>query len=433
VFAGLKPLRTRSKAAGVSLYPQRFKDSGGVPPFQKAVRGPSKRLRACFTPFPLSQKRVPFGAIMSLDIHPDCQRRLTERLVAVLPRIMVHNGKFLDYDSASALNELDSTLPESGKHREALTRFVGEFPFSQFVRGALQIEIYREQPYTEDKNPTPLTATERYRDVAAVAARFVTEFVSLPWKYTLTVALPHDIGNFFRRAVKTYALSTTVRIVTADDQFAAEYPPPPVPAGPLNYLRMATLANLMAGPQNEWDPNKAYLQVQVEGFIPLFGRTTPVEDGIGHIKSFFGLGIAHHLFDPEDKYGEPPTKEDLWIHRSTGGKWKFESSTDLDRAASSTLYGLAMNKALAKPQPDEQDVAFAKRTLDKIQPPFAAGAPSARILLASQWHFDSFGGSDEMLSYVQAAVVLEILLLGGHLKTGHRGSLQNRPTDRVQD
>jgi hypothetical protein len=24
-------------------------------------------------------------------------------------------------------------------------------------------------------------------------------------------------------------------------------------------------------------------------------------------------------------------------------------------------------------------------------------------------------------------------LLGGHLKTGHRGSLQNRPTDRDQD
>src|ERR1017187_6109982 len=29
-----------------------------------------------------------------------------------------------------------------------------------------------------------------------------------------------------------------------------------------------------------------------EGFIPMFGRTTPVEDGIGHVKSFFGLGIA---------------------------------------------------------------------------------------------------------------------------------------------
>jgi hypothetical protein len=323
---------------------------------------------------------------------------------------MVHNGKFLDYDSASALNELDSTLPESGKHREALTRFVGEFPFSDFVRGALQIEIYREQPYTEDKNPTSLTTIEPYRDVAAVAARFVTEFVSLPWKYTLTVALPHDIGDFFRRAVKTYALSNTVRIVTADEQFAAEYPPPPAPAGPLNYLRMATLADLMRGPQNEWDPNKVYLQVQVEGFIPLFGRTTPVEDGIGHIKSFFGLGIAHHLFDFERKYGEAPTKEDLWIHRNTGGKWEFESSTDLDRSASSTLYGLAMNRALAKPEPDEQDIAFVKRTLDNIQPPFATGAPSARILLASQWHFESFGGSDEMLSYVQAAVVLEILL-----------------------
>src|ERR1017187_6282248 len=51
---------------------------------------------------------------MSIEIHPDCQRRLTERLATVLPQILVHNGKFLDYDSASALTGLDSTLPEGG-------------------------------------------------------------------------------------------------------------------------------------------------------------------------------------------------------------------------------------------------------------------------------------------------------------------------------
>jgi hypothetical protein len=255
-----------------------------------------------------------------------------------------------------------------------------------------------------------LTTIEAYRDVAAVAARFVREFVSLPWKYTLTVALPHHIGDFFRRTLTTYALSTSVRIVTPDEQFAAEYPPPPAPAGPLNFFRMAALADLMRGPKNEWDQNRTYLQVQVEGFIPMFGRTTPVEDGIGHVKSFFGLGIAHHLFDFERKFGEPPTKEDLWIHRSAGGKWEFENSIDLDRSVSSTLYGLALNEAFAELKPDEQTIAFVKRTLDKIQPAFAACAPSARILLASQWHFESFGGSDEMLSYVQAAVVLEILL-----------------------
>jgi hypothetical protein len=30
---------------------------------------------------------------MSIDIHPDCQRRLAERLAAILPEIRIHNGK----------------------------------------------------------------------------------------------------------------------------------------------------------------------------------------------------------------------------------------------------------------------------------------------------------------------------------------------------
>ena len=41
---------------------------------------------------------------------------------------------------------------------------------------------------------------------------------------------------------------------------------------------------------------------------------------------------------------------------------------------------------------------------------FSAVPSPRRILLAAQWLFDSYGGTDEMLSFVQAAVVLEILL-----------------------
>ncbi len=346
---------------------------------------------------------------MSLDIHPDCQRRLAERLAIVLPQILVTNGRFVDYDSTLALIELDSTLPERGNLRESLTQFIGDSPFAAFVRGALQFEMWT-RPYTEERNPTPLPAIEEYRDVAQIATRLVKDFVSLPWKYTLTVALPHNIGDFFRRALQAYEVSTTVRIATAE-QFAAEYPPPPVPASPLNYPGAASLADIMLGFQNQWDPNKAYLQVKVEGFLPLFANTTPIEDGIDHIKSFFGLGIALGLFEFKRKYGDPPARENLWIHESKGGKWEYQNSTDLDRSASSTLYGLTLNGAFAeKFEPDEQDVAFAKRTLDKIQRAFAAGPQSARILLASQWYFESFGGANEMLSYVQAAVVLEILL-----------------------
>ena len=41
---------------------------------------------------------------------------------------------------------------------------------------------------------------------------------------------------------------------------------------------------------------------------------------------------------------------------------------------------------------------------------FSGGSKSELIVLASQWLFDSYTGSDELLNYVQAMVVLEILL-----------------------
>ena len=345
---------------------------------------------------------------MSVDIHPHCRDRLAERLTAVFPRITVNHGKFLDYGSTAVLAELDATLPEKGKLREVLSGFIGESPFSDFVRGAIQIEIYRNEPYTKAKNPTPLSEMAAYRDVAATAGRLVTDFLSLPWKYTLTIALPHDIGTFFSRILPTFAISTGIRIVTPDEQFMAEYPAPPS-QGSLNFSRLSTLASMLSGGP-EWDRDRAYLQIQVDGFIPLFERTAPLESGIGHIKSFCGLGMAHSLFAVNQRFGEPPAKEDLWIHRRIADKWEFENSTDLDRSVSSVLYHLTINEALDELGSDEQRRAFTKKALESILAVFSAGPLSARILLASQWHFDSFGDSDQMLSFVQAAIVLEILL-----------------------
>lgn len=350
---------------------------------------------------------------MSIELHRDCQGRLIERLAAVLPQIMVENGKFLNYESAAVLTEIDSTLPEKGKRqkiRETLSHFIGEFPFSDFVRGKIQLETYRNEPWTEAKNPTPLTEIAAYRDVAALAARLVAEFVSLPWKYTLTIALPHDIGAFFRKTLPMFALSTTVRIASPDARFTAEYEAPPAPLGLPNAFRLRSAADYLRGNHPEWEANRAYFQVQVEGFIPMFARSTPFEDGIGLIKSFFGLGIAHYLFTPEKRFGETPPREDLWIHRQVGDKWEYENSVELDHLVSSILYRFSVNEDFVGLEDNEKRQAVTQKVLDNMAAVFSTGPLAARLLLASQWHFESFGGADEILSFVQAAVVLEILL-----------------------
>lgn len=200
-------------------------------------------------------------------------------------------------------------------------------------------------------------------------------------------------------------------MVTPDEQLVVDYEvPSDVPWDAPSGSMLVALANMTLGSRAGWDRNRAYLQVQVEGFVPMFARTTPLEDGIGHIQSLFGLGIAHDLFAVERRSGETPPKRDLWIHRDVGGKWEFQDSADLDHSIPRVLDNVAMSKAYAEMESDEQRAAQARRTLETISTVFSAGPLSARLLLASQWHLESFSGSDEMLSFVQAAVVLEILL-----------------------
>jgi len=53
---------------------------------------------------------------------------------------------------------------------------------------------------------------------------------------------------------------------------------------------------------------------------------------------------------------------------------------------------------------------WARNILSKIASVFKQEHRSRRIILAGQWFFDSYCGVNELLSFVQTAVVMEILL-----------------------
>jgi hypothetical protein len=59
---------------------------------------------------------------------------------------------------------------------------------------------------------------------------------------------------------------------------------------------------------------------------------------------------------------------------------------------------------------EESKAVWATHCLADIAAAFSAGKKADSILLAGQWLFDSHAGHDELLSFIQAMVVLEILL-----------------------
>jgi hypothetical protein len=342
---------------------------------------------------------------MSLELHKDCRRRLVEELSAALSGIFVKNGRFLDFDSVRCLSGIDSILP-GGKLRETLAQYIGELPFSNFVQGALSTELYKTQQYIAQNEPVALSETDNYHDLAKGAERLVEQFASLPWKYTMTAALPFGISDFFLRTVGQVDISMGIKIVISDEQFASQYPLPnssaPTP------FRWLTLMELM-GEHYAWEPDKAYLQVEVSGFVPIFGSSTPLDDGIDYMKSFFGLGIALHIFKFEKRFGEAPPKQELWVHRMPNDTWEFERSVDLDRSVSDVLHNLAPED-FGGAIDYEPRRSLALHSLEQMRSVFSFEPRSSRLLLAAQWLFDSYSVSNAILALVQATVVLEILL-----------------------
>jgi hypothetical protein len=59
---------------------------------------------------------------------------------------------------------------------------------------------------------------------------------------------------------------------------------------------------------------------------------------------------------------------------------------------------------------DEQKQGWATFVLNNMAAIFSSEKMAEQIILASQWFFDSDATGDELLAFVQAMVVLEIIL-----------------------
>ena len=73
---------------------------------------------------------------------------------------------------------------------------------------------------------------------------------------------------------------------------------------------------------------------------------------------------------------------------------------------------MRFNDLDGKVDTDQRKIGWAVYQLRRMHSVFSSGDgdKGARIVRASQWFFDSHTGQDELLSFVQSMVVLEILL-----------------------
>lgn len=346
---------------------------------------------------------------MSLGLHDKCKQQLSEKIAEQLANINVQNRKFLDRKSSIYLFLAESVLPRTGKLKGRLEQYISETPIFDFVYETLSKELYEKQEFDSDTPLIKLIEIDDYKNSKEVAQRLVSDFESLPWEYTLFIKLPNGLGKFFSEHIKERSLSDSVKIITPNDDFAKKFP---LQSGieARDQSLAGGLGLFVLGKPQEWDPESGYLQVNVSGFIGRYGDTAPLEVASSLFKAFCGLAIALRLLTVSYKYRPTPSKEKFFIHRKVGERWEIERKHELEVATSDTYLDLVLHDLEGRLETDAKKVAWVRRILGLISCVFSNESKSRKLLLGSQWLFDSYCGKNELLSFVQTAVVLEILL-----------------------
>ena len=348
---------------------------------------------------------------MSLDLHTKCQAQLRASLANQLVHASVHYGKFLTPSSSAHLSQSEMVLPTNGPVHQRMLKFIGESPLVDFVTGTLARELFETQEFQGEKGPVSLNSLPRYADLPALADRLATEFNSLPWKYTITTPLPVAFSEIFCPNFRNLKLSETIVISRGDDAFANAFPMESgVEKRDQAIAGGGLMPSLLIKKKPAWNPNRAYLQVSVEGFIGKFTNTEPLIDAIGVLRAFYGLGLALYLFKPSPAYQAHPQREIFYIHRQVEAVWIIEDLQELESRHSEIVRDLKLHDLDGKLNTEALRLEWMKQQLAMMSSTFQAADRARNILLGAQWLLDSHCGSDELLQFVQAAVVVEILL-----------------------
>lgn len=346
---------------------------------------------------------------MSLGLHQNCRQQLILKIAEHLPQVRVQNRMFLERKSAVMLFLAESTLPQTGAIKNQLDEYIGEMPLFDFIYETLSRELYETQEYDSKSPSLPLTEVHGYENPTAVAERLVDEFNSLPWSYSLSIKCDNDFGQLFAQTIKNYQLGDSARLITPDDAHVAAYP---LTSGiEARDRSLSSGLSLLSIPTPQsWDRSSTYLQVNASGFIGKYGETAALESVVSFLKAFCGIGVALRLLKVNFTYRSAPTKAKFFIHRSIGNGWQIEGTHELDGSLSDTFHDLIFHSLEGKLDTDSSKTLWMTGRLNEISCVFQNNSKARKIRLASQWLFDSYGGKNELLSFVQTTVVMEILL-----------------------
>lgn len=339
---------------------------------------------------------------MPLGLHPKARDALLPYIRNFIDGAKVLHGTALSYSgSFMELLNAETKLPQSGPIREALSRYVSDHSVLDFIPEAIQTRL-KQLTYTEERNELPLIAALEIADVEVFSGQLLEEFESLPWPYWATINLPRSLADFITRLDQIHELSPQVRLI--HDQ--AEIGKTAAPDMSASNSLLTGLGGFF-GKTAKYSEERKALQLKVKGFVPQYGGSGTVDDTRSLMRSFFGIGVALEIFKFSYSPALPPSRQQITFRRFDHEEG-INPSHSLSDAETSAIYKLTVPADFITGSGEV--AAIARERLGSVSAILQNPDKHSLLLRACEWLFNSHVGDDPLLSFVQAMVVLEILL-----------------------
>jgi hypothetical protein len=320
----------------------------------------------------------------------------------------VSNQLFIDRKSIVDIFPAENILPRSGGVAAAIRSYVdADFPLTEFIYEYVTFLLADQFEFDAEKKATPLTQVGLFESSEDFAAFLVQKFESLPWRYLISIQLPGSISELLTTHQLERRLSDTMTICRATEQFEVSFPSKS--GNERRDRNVSGMLNLFAPAESHWVLGATYLMIEVEGFSGHFGKTIPLMHAESLIKAFCGLGIGLHLFKIAHSFRLSPAERNYLVHQKRGDDWEIFRKVSMDAAASGTFSDLALEDFDGELNEEALRRHWIESKLAEMEGVLSNMALAERVVLAAQWLFDSFGRSNDLLSFLQAMAVLEIL------------------------
>ncbi|RUO34290.1 hypothetical protein CWE11_06075 [Aliidiomarina sanyensis] len=343
---------------------------------------------------------------MPIGLDQRCLERLRGGLAEQIPEFKLHHGWSLDRSSLSGLFELEKALPNKMALKASLEMFINETPLFDYVYGELSKELHDFEEFDSESKQSSLIENPKYSDAEQLAARLISGFEELPRRYQFTFKLNSELSAHFHG--HEYKLTDSVRLIRPNAEFTELFPLVSGIPGRDRWLHGGGLLGLV-GPK-ELTGDSLYLQVESHGFVGKWTSTTPEESAVSVLKSVLGTCLAVRAFRQRYVYSPTTIKQRAYIHEWRDNRWRLYDSIELDESVSNIISELVLDDLDGTIDNDQKKRAFLTNRLKLLERAWSDEAINERILLAGKWLLDSYSGKNELLSFVQATVALEILL-----------------------